>query len=235
MCIHPPAPEELKFPISDSRLGLRAGSRLKSAFTLIEVILAMGLIGLLIGGVYSIANGALQLGLSMNNARISETRLTHFTSAWRDYLENLPPGVRLSCGLQKVKRGAGGNLLIEGGQVPFIWTSRVRLADAVEFTVARSQEPGALQLKVHHLQRLEKPTAMDTYRQIAELTVLDGLKEFRWEFYDPEKKRWFSSWDPGKNAAPPLFMRLSFQFLKDPRKYEFTYWIANDLAPRTQA
>ena len=30
-------------------------------------------------------------------------------------------------------------------------------------------------------------------------------------------------------------MRLSFQFLKDPRKYEFTYWIANDLAPRTQA
>ncbi len=148
-------------------------------------------------------------------------------------MENLPPGIRLSCGLEKAKRGAGGNLLIEGGQVPFVWTRGVRLADAVEFAVVRGQETGSLKLNVRHLKRLEKPNAFDAYSQIAELTLLDGLKEFRWEFYDTEKKRWFATWDADKRPAPPLYMKLHFQFLKDPREYEFTYWIANDLAPRT--
>lgn len=230
MFIHPPAPKVAQ----PSRLCFRPVKNLpRNAFTLIEVLLAMGLIGLIIGGIYSLANGSVQLGVSMNQARISETRLTNFTTAWRDYLENLPPGIRLSCGLQKVKRGAGGNLLIEGGQVPFVWTQRVRLADAVEFALVRGDEKGGLDLLVRHLKRLEKPTAMDAYTQLTELPLLTGLKEFRWEFYEPEKKRWFTTWDPDKNTAPPLFMKLHFQFLKDPREYEFTYWIANDLVPRT--
>jgi prepilin-type N-terminal cleavage/methylation domain-containing protein len=226
MFIHPTALNPMKSSLSDSKSALG-----RSGFTLIEVILAMGLIGLLLGGVYSIANGALQLGTSMNKSRITETRLTNFTTAWRDYLENLPPNIRFGCGLQKVKRGAGGNLLIEGGQVPFIWTQHVRLADAVEFAVVRGKETGSLQLNVRHLKRLEKPNTFDAYEDIAELPLLEGLKEFRWDFYDPEKKRWFTTWDPEKRPAPPLFMRLHFQFTKDPRPYEFTYWIANDLSP----
>ena len=203
----------------------------RSGFTLIEVILAMGLIGLLLGGVYNIANGALQLGTSMNKSRLTETRLTNFTTAWRDYLENLPPNIRFGCGLHKVKRGAGGNLLIEGGQVPFIWNQHVRLADAVEFAVVRGTEKGSLQLNVRHLKRLQTPTTLDAYKDIAELPLLEGLKEFRWDFYDREKKLWFTTWDPDNRADPPLFMRLHFEFTTDPRPYELTYWIANDLSP----
>jgi hypothetical protein len=191
----------------------------------------MGLIGLLLGGVYSIVSGALQLGTSMNKSRLTETRLTNFTTAWRDYLENLPPNIRFGCGLQKVKRGAGGNLLIEGGQVPFIWNQHVRLADAVEFAVVLGKEKGSLQLNVRHLKRLQTPTTFDAYKDIAELPLLEGLKEFRWDFYDREKKRWFTTWDPDNRADPPLFMRLHFEFTTDPRPYEFTYWIANDLSP----
>ncbi len=216
----------MKSLLADSKSALG-----RSGFTLIEVILAMGLIGLLLGGVYNIANGALQLGTSMNKSRLTETRLTNFTTAWRDYLENLPPNIRFGCGLQKVKRGAGGNLLIEGGQVPFIWNQHVRLADAVEFAVVRGKEKGSLQLNVRHLKRLQTPTTLDAYKDIAELPLLEGLKEFRWDFYDREKKRWFTTWDPDNRADPPLFMRLHFEFTTDPRPYELTYWIANDLSP----
>jgi len=216
----------MKSLLADSKSALG-----RSGFTLIEVILAMGLIGLLLGGVYNIANGALQLGTSMNKSRLTETRLTNFTTAWRDYLENLPPNIRFGCGLHKVKRGAGGNLLIEGGQVPFIWNQHVRLADAVEFAVVRGTEKGSLQLNVRHLKRLQTPTTLDAYKDIAELPLLEGLKEFRWDFYDREKKRWFTTWDPDNRADPPLFMRLHFEFTTDPRPYELTYWIANDLSP----
>ncbi len=204
--------------------------RRAAGFTLLEVIAAMALITLLIGGVYGIADGAIRLGTSMSRARLSETRLVNFTNAWRDYLETMPPGVRLSCGLEKATRGASGRLLIEGGSVPFAWTRQVRLADAVEFALVRGEEKGSLNLLVRHLKRLEKPTIMDAYEQICELPLLEGLKEFHWQFYDASEKRWYSSWDPDKHGGTPLFMRLRFQFLTEPREHEFTYWVANDLA-----
>lgn len=202
-----------------------------AGFTLLEVIIAMALITLLIGGVYGIANAAMRLGASMSKARLSETRLTNFTQAWRAYLESLPPGIRLTCGLQKVSRGAAGRLLIEGGEPPFAWTRAVRLADAVEFSVIKGAGPQSLALRVTHLKRLEKPTVMDAYEPIAELVLLEDLEEFRWEFYEAAKKRWFNSWDPEKHEAPPLFMRLHFRFLGSPHEHEHTFWIANDLTP----
>ncbi len=206
-----------------------------AGFTLLEVIAALALISLVIGGVYGVADGAIKLSTSMNVARIGEMRVSNFTHQWRDFLESVPPTIQLSSGLDKGPRGSAGNLLIEGCQVPFAWTPAVRLADAVEFAIVKSTEhdpaanPKALTLMVRHLKRLEKPTALDDYEQIAELPLLTGLKAFKSQFYAPEDKRWFTSWDPKKRGKPPLFMKLEFSFLADPREHEFTFWIANDL------
>jgi prepilin-type N-terminal cleavage/methylation domain-containing protein len=76
---------------------IRPTARSKAAFTLLEVILAMALIGLILGGVYGVANATLQLGKSMNEARVAETRITNFVNQWRDYLETMPPGIQLTC------------------------------------------------------------------------------------------------------------------------------------------
>lgn len=202
-----------------------------AGFTLLEVIAALALITLIIGGVYGVADGALKLGTSMNKSRIAEIRVSNFVNQWRDYLENVPPGIRLSSGLEKVSRGAAGNLLIEGSQVPFAWTRAVRLADAVEFATIKGETPKTFTLVVRHLKKLEKPTILDSYRVIGELPLLTGLKEFKTQFYEPNDKRWFTTWNPEKRPAPPLFMKLEFSFVNDPREHEFTFWIANDLKP----
>lgn len=203
----------------------------QQGFTLLEVIAALALITLIIGGVYGVADGALKLGTSMNRARTVELRVSNFVHQWRDWLENVPPTVRLTSGLERARRGAAGTLLVEGGTAPFAWTSSVRLADAVELATVRGDEPKSLTLLVRHLKRLEKPTLLDTYEQIAELPLLTGLREFRTQFYSAPDKRWYSSWDPDKRGAPPLFMKLEFAFVNDPRLHEITFWIANDLAP----
>lgn len=207
-----------------------AARRVNAGFTLLEVIAALALITLVIGGVYGVAEGALKLGTSMSRARTAEMRVSNFVHQWRDWLENVPPQIRLSSGLDRVKRGAAGTLLVENGPVPFQWTPSVRLADAVEFATVRGSEPKSLTLLVRHLKRLEKPTAMDAYEQMAELPLLTGLREFKTQFYSAPDKRWFSNWDPDKRGAPPLFMKIEFSFLNDPRLHEATFWIANDLA-----
>ncbi len=209
---------------------IRPTARSKAAFTLLEVILAMALIGLLLGGVYGIANGTMQLGKSMSDARIAETRISNFVTQWRDYLETMPPGIQLSAAVEKAARGASGNLFILGGPMPFVWDRALKHADAVEFGVVRNKGSKDLSLIVRHLKRAEKARTPDQFTTLAELPILDGLKQMQWQFYEPEEKQWFTSWDTKKRPQPPLFMKLKFAFTADPREHEYTFWIANDLA-----
>ncbi|MDI1315544.1 hypothetical protein [Prosthecobacter sp.] len=192
--------------------------------------MAMALIGFILSAVYGVANGALQLGKSMSTARVAETRISNFVMQWRDYMETMDPGIQLSAGLEKVARGASGNLFIAGGHMPFAWKRQLKLADAVEFGVVRNRETKDLGLVVRHFKLNPKSRSQDEFNLIAELPILDGLKEMQWQFYEPVEKKWFTSWDPKKNPQPPLFMKLKFAFTADPRAHEYTFWIANDLA-----
>jgi prepilin-type N-terminal cleavage/methylation domain-containing protein len=209
---------------------IRPTVRSKAAFTLLEVIMAMALIGFILSAVYGVANGAMQLGKSMSTARVAETRISNFVTQWRDYLETMDPGIQLSAGLEKVARGASGNMFIAGGHMPFAWERHLKLADAVEFGVVRNRETKDLSLVVRHFKLNPKARTPGEYNLIAELPILDGLKQMQWQFYEPEEKKWFTSWDPKKRPQPPLFMKLKFAFTADPREHEYTFWIANDLA-----
>jgi prepilin-type N-terminal cleavage/methylation domain-containing protein len=200
----------------------------RAGFTLLEVLAAMALIMLVIGGVYGISGAAVELGRSMSEARIVETRVTNFVSVWRDYFENLPPDIRFSAGVEKVARGGAGALMIEGGPMPFAWHQALRMAEAVEFRVEAAADR-QLTLMVRHLQKPERPVRPDDYEVVAELPLLEGLEEMRWQFYEPLDEEWFSNWDPNKRPEPPLFLRMQFRLSEDPRTHEHVFWVANDL------
>lgn len=209
---------------------IRPTVRSKAAFTLLEVIMAMALIGFILSAVYGVANATMQLSKSMSTARVAETRISNFVSQWRDYLETMDPGIQLSAGVEKAARGASGNLFIAGGHMPFAWERQLKLADAVEFGVVRNRPAKDLSLVVRHFKLNPKARTAGEYNIIAELPILEGLKKMEWQFYEPEEKKWFASWDPKKRSQPPLFMKLKFAFTADPREHEYTFWIANDLS-----
>ncbi|MFO1482966.1 MAG: prepilin-type N-terminal cleavage/methylation domain-containing protein [Verrucomicrobiaceae bacterium] len=202
----------------------------RSGFTLVEVLLALALVGLLISSVFGVVDGAMQLGKSMGAARVTETRISNFVTQWRDYFENVPPGITLAAGAEKATRGSSGNLFIVGSQMPFCWDSRLKMADAVEFGLVRVRGEKTLDLVVRHLKRPLRASKPDQFDTIAELPILENLTRMQWQFYDAEEKKWFADWDPKKRPTPPLFIRLRFAFLNDPREHEYTFWVANDLA-----
>ncbi len=204
-------------------------------FTLIEIIVAMALLIIVIGGVYGVANGALSVGKAMADRRVQETRIMNFVSAWREYLETLPPETSITVGEKPSRKFGKGSLLFENGTVPFAWTRAVKLSPAVEFKVVRSANvPRASDLMVIHLRKPERVTSMDPYEPIAQMPLLEGLSEFTWQFYDAEKKKWVTLWED--QPHPPLFMRLRFGFVSEPKTYEYTFWFSggnqrNDALP----
>ena len=211
-----------------------AGRRARG-FTLIEVIVGMALLVIVIGGVYGVANGALSLGKAMSDRRLQETRIMNFVSAWREYLETLPPNTRITVGEKPSRKFGKGSLLFENGSVPFAWTRAVKLAPAVEFKMVRSKTlPRSSDLMVIHLRKPERSTSSDEYETLAQMPLLEGLSEFSWQFYDAEKKKWVTLWED--QPHPPLFMRLRFGFVSEPKTYEYTFWFSggnqqNDALP----
>ena len=194
-------------------------------FTLIEIIVGMALMIIVIGGVYGVANGALSVGKAMAERRIQETRIMNFVTAWREYLETLPPETRITVGEKPSRKFGKGSLLFENGSVPFAWTRSVKLAPAVEFKLVRSQVvPRSSDLMVIHLRKPERATSADEYEPIAQLPLLEGLSEFTWQFYDVENKKWVTLWED--QPHPPLFMRLRFGFTSDPKVYEYVFWFS---------
>lgn len=188
-----------------------------AGFTLLEVIAAMALIVFVIGGVYGLGASTMKLGASLSSSRIVETRITNFISAWREYLESLPPGIRFDASAR--------GIFIENSQVPFAWNRASRRADAVEFTLGEKSAQGG-DFTVRHLKRPQQPVSPDEFKLISELPILEGLRECGWQFYEPLEKKWLSDWDSKKLPQPPLFMRLKFAFIGDPRSFEHTFWIS---------
>lgn len=214
------------FRIPNSEFRIRRAA----AFTLLEVLLSLALVGLVLSGVFGVADGAMQLGKSMGQARVAETRISNFVMQWRDYFENVPPGITLAAGAEKAARGSSGNLFITGSQMPFVWNRSLKMADAVEFGLVRAPGPQkSLNLVVRHLKRPVKARREDEFETLAELPILENLKQMQWQFFSPEDKKWFIDWDPKKRPTPPLFIKLRFAFLNDPREHEYTFWVANDL------
>ena len=204
-------------------------------FTLLEVIVGMALLIIVIGGIYGVANGAITLGKAMADRRIQETRITNFISAWREYLETLPPETIITVGEKPSRRFGKGSLLFENGSVPFAWTRNVKLAPAVEFKLVRSETvPHSSDLIVTHLRKPERATSADDYEPIARMPLLEGLSEFTWQFYDAEKKKWVTLWED--QPHPPLFMRLRIGFISEPKPFEYVFWFSggnqrNDALP----
>ena len=209
--------------------------RVAQGFTLIEVIVGMALLTIIIGGVYGVANGALSVGKAMSDRRLHETRIMNFVSAWREYLETLPPETRITVGEKPSRKFGKGSLLFENGSVPFAWTRAVKLSPAVEFKMVRSATvPKSSDLMVIHLAKPERATSPDEYEPIAKMPLLEGVSEFSWQFYDTEKKKWVVLWED--KPHPPLFMRLRFAFTGDPKTYEYVFWLSggnqvNDALP----
>lgn len=208
----------------------RPQRRAHAGFTLLEVLAAMALITFVIGGVYGISGSAVELGRSMSEARVIETRVTNFVSVWRDYLETMTPEARFSAGVEKTAHGGPGAILIEGGAIPFAWHPLLRQAEAVEFRAQRDDT--GLALVVRHLRKPERPKQPGEYEVIAQMPLLDGLEKLSWQFYEPVDDQWFANWDPQKRPEAPLFMRMSFQLREDPRRHEHVFWLANDIAHR---
>ncbi len=185
----------------------RSRPRRNDAFTLIEVIAAMAIILLLVGGIYSIANGALLLSRNSAEARLADLRVSNLLELWRRQFENLPAKARLST--EPGEQGAW--LKLDGTTGQLAWTTALADADAMTFGISSGR-----QLVLEQWRKSQR---------LATVVLLPEIEACRWDFFDPVEGKWIEGGWP-HTARRPQLAAVTFQLSRDPGPQRHVFRIA---------
>ena len=208
-----------------SAKSFRYGCR-QEGFTLFEVIMALMILGLLSGAVYSISSAALEASKSVMTEQTSARRLEAFLRITREAFLNLPADAALSLRISKSSSGAPVPELV------FAETSGTfgvpSLGGGSLILAARPRADGSRTFSILRVPGKIDASAMD--RLIAKgdwISLLPGVNRVAWFFFNGNE--WVEEWPQG--AGRPQLVRLQFSY--DPMgatPIEVQFWIP-PLAP----
>lgn len=185
----------------------KAPAKRRAGFTLFEVIMALMILGLLSGAVYSIAMAALETSKSVMTEQSSARRLEAFLRTTRDAFLNLPADANLSLRMTQSSSGSPVPELVFAETsgtfgVPSLGGGSLLLA-------ARPRADGSRTFSI-----LRVPAELDTStmeRLVAKgdwIPLLPKVSRVKWFFFNGNE--WVEEWPQG--GARPQLVRLQFSY-----------------------
>lgn len=199
--------------------------RFRPAFTLLEMMVALSAFVLLMGGIFSIANGTMELGNDLAVAQDRSLIRQNFISFLRRSFRNLPGEAEVRLSVQ----ARGGNYVpslnfVNGGSS---FTTGMALPPDTSVDLYAEERPGGY-LRVGLRILDEKQTAALRSNQSVRYSknqesvpLMDYVSRFEWRFYDPASNRWENNW---KQARRPLLAELNLR-LDDGFETRAVFWV----------
>jgi len=209
---------------------MRISRARRNAFTLFEVILALMILGLLSGAVYSITNAALESTKAAMNEQTGARRLEAFVRITRDAFLGLPSDARVFLRIGKSSTGAPVPELV------FAETSGTfGIASLGGGSIVLSARPRADGTRAFSILRVPADVQGFEYDRLmsqgAWIPLLPGVEKVAWTFY--KQGKWNDEWPEG--AGRPESVRLSFEYIDLPGSVvDLQFWIP-PLVPPQQA
>ena len=202
------------------------------AFTLFEVILALMILGLLSGAVYSITSAALESTKATLAEQAGARRLEAFVRITRDAFLNLPAEAELYLRFGKSSGGAPVPELVFSET-----TGTFGVASLGGGSLILSARPRADGTRVFSILRVPADLQASDYDRLMEkgawIPLLPGVEKVKWSFW--QQGEWMEEWPEGMNGtlyfSRPTSVRLSFEYIDLPGSViDLQFWIP-PLAP----
>ncbi|RFC45355.1 MAG: hypothetical protein DVB23_002001 [Verrucomicrobia bacterium] len=189
-----------------------------TGFTLLEVVCALAILICLFGGAYGIANGALLLSRSSNEAVLQEVQLNNLDAMLRRAFEELPVSTQFE--LETTDEGERLTLVTEKGSAPFQWHRNDALAERVVLRLeSDSGNKGLQRLALEHW----RSSGAGPLESIGSLRLLGGLTAARWRLFGGSENRWEEIW--AVQTGRPLFVELTFELTGQPGERRMVFWV----------
>jgi len=197
----------------------------RSGFTLLEMMVALSAFVFLMGGIFAIAQGTMELGNDMTAAQERSLIRQNFIEFLRRSFRSLPGDaeIRLS-----VKQKGGSYVptmnFVNGGSS---FTPGLSLAPDTSIEVFADERPGGylrVTLRVldqKQTQAVRSNQNVNYSRNQITLPLLDNVSRFEWRFFDSTTNRWENNWKQGRR---PILAEMNLQ-LDDGFQTRAVFWI----------
>ncbi len=203
------------FPISPS---MRSNSR--AAFTLIEVLIAMVVFMLLVGGIFTVVAVSTTSAREITTTRLQGARLDSFQTLVRTVFLNLPFDARIDLRVREVKGGSAVELLI------------FPAPDFMDFSTggggiglslaALPDGRGAYTVSMANFHSREGEDREKELADAAWIPLLPDVRSVQWRFGMPGQPVLQETWDA--NSGRPAYVVLNLT-LSDGSASEFTFGV----------
>jgi prepilin-type N-terminal cleavage/methylation domain-containing protein len=197
-----------------------------SGFTLLEILIALSVFVLIIGGVFAISRGTLELSNDITQVQEQSNVRQNFIEFLRSSFRRLPAEAEIQMGKAKSGNGTaitvfnGGDAFSPGdpiapdGSIELFskespggdFTVGLRILDGDQTNAARTNTGRAL----------SKASGKETV-----LPLVENIVRFDWEFFDATQNNWVKEW---KDQQRPMFARVELA-LEDGQPSTYVFWI----------
>ncbi len=203
----------------------------KSGFTLLELVIAIALIGILIGMVMKTSNAALMVGNTVVQTQNEEMLHQAFIDLLDRRLTSLPGNTRFDVKVQDNGTQYLSTLTLQKVPLGFTWGNQERIAKAVTLETVRRRS-GYLDIVLSYYENeiLEDTSSTNTNSSIllskepfAQITLLEDVRYFEWRFLDGTNLEWRYDWD--LQGRLPLQIELVFAIGAQGKEIRQVFWL----------
>lgn len=203
---------------------------------MIEILLGLALLGLLVGGIFSVQKGAMEVSAEITEREVKTLKVHSFCELLRRNFEQMPGNARVNLLLYG---GAGSDLtevVFSEYPLAFTWPGVSAGAKTVLFRTERASSGFGIQASLLYLDEEQaqywQQGKFDESKALGRLTLMDGIQILGWQFFDDAKQEWEIEW-PTTNTRRPSFIKMTLQFTDGYDPVVLIFWIPTMANPQT--
>jgi prepilin-type N-terminal cleavage/methylation domain-containing protein len=206
----------------------------RRAFTLMEILIGLALLGMLAGGIFSVQRGALEVSRSVIESETRTLQVHAFCELLRRNFEQMPGNARVNL---QYYGGAGSDLseiAFTDYPLAFTWPGVTAGAKTVIFRTERSVGIG-LQAAILYLDEEQADawtkSGFDETKILGRITIMDGIANLRWRFLNDQTQEYEEEW-PLTNTRRPTTVEMTLQFMDGTDPVQLIFWIPTMMSPQ---
>lgn len=202
--------------------------RRRAGFSLMEVLLALALLALLAGGIFAVQRGAISVSAEVAAAQTQTLRMHSFCELLRRTFEQAPGNARVYLTLTGGQYSGLSDVAFVDYPLAFTWPGIPAGSKTVIFRTQRAASGLGAEARLLYLDeeetQLYEQGRSEGSRAIADVLLMESIRNLTWRFYDDRKQEWELEW-PRTNNRRPTFVELRLEFLDGQDPVRLVFWI----------
>ena len=204
----------------------RSGRLKRGGFTLLEIVISIGLLGLLIGTIFRVAQSSMQLSQSVVENQNSTMEQNAFFNLLKNHFEQIPGNAVMRLESFEARDRNLFTLTFQNVPMSFNWGEVPMTAEAIEIATVEQRDGFVdVVLRFYDVEILEDSdsTGDEDAEPVAEITLIEDMWLCDCEVIDGRTLEPTDVWD--SNGQLPLQVKFYCRFTSTSDIVQQTFWV----------